>query len=160
MKIKWIPEPKIYKNKYTKKTVKNYARLICRSYYKNYCYLCFKKCKGSFLHGHHKNKNVYDNRVENLINVCAKCHKRLDMPIERCFTIKICKLCKKEFLKRNCEIKKNRLGNHFCSNICRRKWFSVFAKEKIILYNKTKHFEKYRNPKNGRFYKIERGVKL
>ena len=42
------------------------------------CMMCGKEIKYPYKHIHHKNKDVTDNRVENLMVVCVKCHKRLD----------------------------------------------------------------------------------
>ena len=72
--INWIPEPKIFSKKYLESTMKTYAREISRRYFKNICHKCGKTNKPYNLHAHHKNKNRWDNRIENLELLCVKCH--------------------------------------------------------------------------------------
>lgn len=62
------------------------------------------------VHVHHKNKNWRDNRVENLIYLCASCHLKLHHRRDR--TKNICAWCNKVFYS-------GRRGSKFCSDRCR-----------------------------------------
>jgi hypothetical protein len=77
-----LPEPKIYsKDTHAFKTMRYYALVIRNEYFPDKtCYFCHSKEK---LHIHHKNKDIWDNRLSNLLLVCAACHFKEDFPTGR-----------------------------------------------------------------------------
>jgi len=76
----WTPEPKIYNKNYKETTVKTYANIIGRNLIGKRCSSCGKFWKGGKVDTHHKNHNVWDNRLENLQNLCRKCHQKVQFP--------------------------------------------------------------------------------
>jgi len=71
-----IPETKIYDKKLSYKTMRHYAWLI-----KNKCLIknC-ENCGSDKINIHHKNKDIWDNRLNNLQILCPKCHFKADFP--------------------------------------------------------------------------------
>lgn len=79
----------------------------------NECEIC--KSKGK-LNIHHKDKNVQNNDVFNLMLLCPKCHTAQHKE-DYLTNKKLCIVCKKEF--------KPKSGQKFCCEGCRRKWRKV-----------------------------------